>query len=540
MAKVGIPREPRLPTGPKPNDIESHNLLMMDEAVITDRIAPPVVKVEEKKGENENFKEVETIRTKIPTAPSKRIDYSESKQFYDWTKCFTDESIKVQILWYMYRTMPRISRTDQKYIDCSNIAITEQWILETHGSGDYMFIVNDQTKGKGNNLCTAFCRVDNPIYPPILNIAELDVHFKGNEPYVTRLISEGKLTTDRKPMNQPQNGGGTQLSDQIILKLIDKLDQKQINNMKDPKDSAIEAAFNIIGKGNEAATKLMLDQMKQDDPDKLFKLVELIMKMIPKPPEHKDNTDGNMMKFLEIMNKKDETIMNLMTKMMDKQIAVQAGPSEGDVFDKSLDRMTKLMELTGIGEGGGKKSTLETVMQYGMPVLQNVFGMIQNLMALKAQGAPQIDPKTGKPVPTSTVPVVVSNAPPITAGAEDEQVIEGQPTIEGKKTVEQAMMMNSEQQKQAISNGLKQMGPRIIDAIQRGVPGDAFAESIEGFLGPIVYNQLASLGVDNIIEIVKTDQQLWSQLAPVENLFVEFVKEFVAYGEPGVEGDVIK
>lgn len=538
MAQVGTKREPRLPMGPPVDKIDKID----DDMILDPEIETKLEESKDKDKDKDKDKFDEIKIAKIPLPPSKRIPDTDTKLFYDWMTILKPEHW-VQLTWYMYRNWPRLNKPDDdvKYIDCGNYAITEQWILENHGSGDYMFICNEAGKPKNaKTICTAYVKnLVHPEYPPKVKMNELDVHFPSNKNYVDRMVAEGKLTVDLKPMNssQQQNGG---LSDQIILKLLDKVDKQQITRMDDPKDSAIKAAFEIIGQGNKAATQMMLDQMKQDDPDKLVKLVQTIMGMVPKPPEHNGSETTTFMKMLvesqnknaELMAKKDDTIMAMMMKMMESKTT----PSDDGSFDKTIDRFMKFMELTGMEGlgGGGKKSTLEVALQYGSPILERALGIVQNLMALKAQGAPKIDPITGKEVlsnqAASPLPISIASSP--------IQSTE-QPTNKqtGKSDVREAMVNNSAEQEDMIKQGLRQIGPKIIEALNRRTSGDTFAESIDNFLGPMVYNQLASLGESKMIEILQTDVALWNQLKLVEPQLKIFIKEFIDYGKPDSNDD---
>lgn len=533
MAKVGSPRlASTMPTGPK------SDFMSLEDEKIIDPVIDPILddtkkKLNEAKTESKFEEFPKAAKIPPPTTQKFQGGRDQEKLFYDWMASLKPEHWS-QLSWYMYRTWPRIDRPErERYIDIGTYPITEQWILENHGSGSYMFIVNVAGKPKGaNKICQANIeKLDDPQYPPKINLAELDTSYPGNKFFVDRLIAEGKLRPDRSVANMTPQGGG--LSDQIILKLIDKLDQKQLSQLKDPKDSAIQAAFDIIGQGNKASTQMMLDQMKENDPDKLVKLVETIFKLMPKPVEHKDDSTNQMMKFLEIMNKKDETIVGLMTKMMEAKIPT----NNEDSFDKSLDRFTKLFELTGmlggIG-GGGKKSTLETVMQYTMPVAEKIFGTIQNLLAVRAN-AEAI--KNGKS-PSQTNQLVVSAASPQVNKAEGDEEIEEVSEAEtpsNKKDVRSVMEQSGEEQMNLIRQGLKQIAPKILEAMSRNTSGSAFAEGIENFMGPAVYDQLAALGEDQIFSIIKSDQQLWSKLQPIEGKFKLFVKDFIAYGSDVVD-----
>lgn len=525
MAQVGTKREPRLPTGPPiVNKLDDDTIL--DPSTSNDESTK---KAEEKKKEDK-FEEVKIAKVTPP--PSKVLRDGNTDLFYKWLAELTVEQF-AQLSWYLYRLWPRIERApEKKYIDCGNYAINEQWILDNHGSGDYMFICNEAGKPKNaKTICTAYVKnLTHPEYPPKVVMSELDVHFPSNKTYVDRMVAEGKLTVDLKPMNTTQTNGG--LSDQIILRLIDKIDRGNLSNLKDPKDNAINTAIEIMAKGNQAATQMMLDQMKAEDPEKLLKLMTLMFSMVPKPIEHKDESGSQTMKFLEIMAKKDETIMNLMMKMVEKASAPQVASEDGS-FDKTIDRFMKFMELTGMeGLVGGKKSTLEVALQYGAPILERALGIAQNLLALKAQGAPKTDQSAANQTQQTIMPLAVSSAPIVETDGT------GKPINNQTKDPREAMLAQSGEQEEMIKQGLKQIGPKIIEALSRGTTGDDFAESIDHFLGPMVYNQLASLGETKMIEILKTDEQLWNTLKTVEPALRQFIHEFIEYGKAD-DGEII-
>ncbi len=542
MAQVGKPREKtgaRLPVGPKANDKESIALLEMDVDLPDTSQVKTEVKVEVKKEGEDEFKEIG--RVKVPTPPAQVIRNNEIQQFYDWSKCLAEENIKVQVSWYLFRSWPKIERLDnQHYIDCGNYPITEQWLLDEHGSGDYMITVNQSGKPKNaKTLCKAYPKIYNSAYPPKVKLDEVDVHYPGNKIYVDKLVAEGKLTSDLKPMNTAQVGGAS--NDALIgliKSLIDKQDRNAMAGMKDPKDSAINTAFEIIAKGNATATQMMLDQMKQDDPDKLLKLVTLIMSMT-KPAESKGD-DGGMMKLLietqnknaELMAKKDEQLMNVMMKMFEKANAPKE-ESKDDGFDKSLDRFMKLMELTNMSGGGGKKSTLETIMEHGAPVLQSILGVAQNFMALKAAGVPGIQQPGASNDPAVINKEVKANitlAPPPANGGVSNGGSNGVAEAMGDGGAENVKM-----QEAMIAQGLKQLGPMLVGAIERGTSGDSFAESIDTMYGPVAYNQIVGLGMEKMIEILKSDNNLWAKLSPIETLLRKFIDEFIEYGKPEVD-----
>jgi small nuclear ribonucleoprotein (snRNP)-like protein len=542
MAKVG---RPRLPTGPKPTD-----LLPTDKDAYmefeNDEILDPETLPVSTKEEISPVEKVEDSILLIPKPPSKDFQKSHAEEFYKYLATLEDKHW-VQLIWYFYRTWPRIERPSEKYIDCGSYAFNEQWIIDNHGSGDYLIFLNQTGRKKDTGrICTAHIKVNVPDRPPKLVLSELDTGIKENKVYVDRLIAEGKLTQDGKlPMTQSQ-GIGTDAIVNLLGRMIDKMDRQQVSGYKDPKDAAITSAFEIISKGNETATKLMLDQMKEKDPQQLISLLTTLMTLM-KPDAKTASNELDMMRMMmeittknnELLAKKEETNMNLMLKLMER--ASTPPPPPEDTFDKTLDRFSKIAEITGMGEGGGKKSTLETVMQYGAPVLGQILGVVQNVLAIRAQ-TPNTNQTQGGQANQANqtqanqprIPLSISTAPmPEMQANQSNQQGETKPN--GKMNVGDAMTQNQTQQQELIKEGLKQLGPQIIAALERGTHGDAFAEAIENFIGPVAYDQIASIGKPDILVILKGDEVLWAKLQSMENRLNMFIDEFIQYGEPELE-----
>lgn len=541
MAEVGTKRSPRLPKGPKPLEESDNVVIEADEEVLDGTPARTDNKTSTGNTDNgvnsrnssdsnvgtNNFQEIEK-RPKLPEPPSKVI--REHQVSYDYMAQLKPEHW-LQVIWYLYRLDPKIIRPDgEEYIDKGSHALTEDYILENFGSGEYQLKFNDVGKPKNaKNVFTAYFRYNLPDKPPKVNMAELDVDAKVNRRFVDQCITKGLLTVDRKPMNtiQPQGVSNDAIVN-LLGKMIDKLDRTQINNAsKDPRDAAISEAFAIMGKGNEAATRMMLEQMKENSPDTLIKLVTLIMGMMPKQDNKSD--DGMLMKFISIMNDKDKTMMDMMNKMMEMTIKASQ-PKEGqtnnseDSFDKFMDRFSKMADLMGLtgGGGGGKKSTLEVALQYGMPAVERAFGIIQNLLALKASGVQPItnngqgqQTRTNQP----TLPVTTSTSE---VTAEDTEAT----TVNTNNNGGAGMGINED----LIKRGVLELAPKIVEAMNRDTSGDAFADSINTFLGPQAYDMIAGLGEEKILECIKSVPQVWALFSMREPALKKFIKDFISYG----------
>jgi hypothetical protein len=542
MPTVGQKRGARLPQGPKPVDeVEDRVIDEVNDDIPDDpelesgtqtETGVAVAPITEGKKEEGDFSEIKRI--KIPEPPTKLYGNWES---YDGYQTKLTQEHWTTLLWYLYRSWPKIVRPENEgYIDKGSGVLQLSYILRKHGSGEYQVILNNPSMPKLQRKVTKvnFKLMDEE-NPPLLNMAELDVEYKGNKLFVDQCIARGLLTTEKKPMNSLQaSGNGNQ--DQLVRlleKIIDKKDAAPTGG-KDPRDAALAEVITIMGKGNEASTKMLIEQMqsttKENDPDRMLKLVTAIIDLTGKnqPPAQQGN-GIDMFKVLELLSKKDEKILELIGRIAEGKGGSGSGDGgKEDSFDTFLDRMGKWNEAMGLagGEGGsgrgGKKSTLEVILQYSMPAVEKALGLVQNLLYLKGQG---VQPNPGgvggggqqqqqrhQPAP-GLGPVAVTSP------------------ADGPQDVRDAMLGEAEaNQVEIIKKGVRQLGPQIIAAMERGTEGDAFAESIYNFLGPMAYNQIAGLGEEKLIEYLQLEPAIWQRLQTVESALRIFIKEFIAFG----------
>jgi hypothetical protein len=71
--------------------------------------------------------------------------------------------------------------------------------------------------------------------------------------------------------------------------------------------------------------------------------------------------------------------------------------------------------------------------------------------------------------------------------------------------------------------------PLLTTAVRQGADGYAFAATVIRLGGRSVHDQLSGLGADRIIQLIKGEPDLWAQVAPMEDSFLKFLKEFVDY-----------
>ena len=78
---------------------------------------------------------------------------------------------------------------------------------------------------------------------------------------------------------------------------------------------------------------------------------------------------------------------------------------------------------------------------------------------------------------------------------------------------------------------LRQFMPMLLAAVNQGGDGYGLAKTVIALFGRPTYDQAAALGKDRIIELVKSEPDLWIQVAPIEARFNRFLDEFMGYDD---------
>lgn len=448
---------------------------------------------------------------KIPDPPSKIMKDSQQDETWEYLEGFT-EAMWRHIDIYLYRAWPVIIR------DPFNIArfpttelpkLTKEILVKTFGSGDYKILVTDvnkTVKGKGGMFFTAYFSYRVPDYPPVVVVEELDLNHKNNRTYIDKLRAEGKLDADgRVKMNQPIAAG----NDPALMALVTTL-VRQITEAKNQvaKDPAAEAISSMFMKTHEQSMQLLKDQVKTDDPDKLVKMLGALKDMLPKA-----ESGNNMLEVVVKMNENMAKIQadaskgreELLMKMME---IVQTKKEDGGIKEQ-LETFQMMKEVFGNGEGGGAKNPKwwETAIEHGAPLLGKAFDMVVGVMSIKNYE------KGLKMQNSGTVPTVV---------AQPQQV-------EGGKVVEMPKQEETQQVSQ-FGQLLRQYGGLILSAINKEQSGDDFADALVGMVGKPTYVQIASVGKDQLLAEMKSVPEFWEKVAPIESMVVQFVNEFIEYG----------
>ena len=78
---------------------------------------------------------------------------------------------------------------------------------------------------------------------------------------------------------------------------------------------------------------------------------------------------------------------------------------------------------------------------------------------------------------------------------------------------------------------LRQFMPMLLTAVNQGGDGHGLARTVIALFGRPTYDQASALGKDKIMQLIKREPDLWTQVAPIEATFIRFLDEFTGYDD---------
>jgi len=78
---------------------------------------------------------------------------------------------------------------------------------------------------------------------------------------------------------------------------------------------------------------------------------------------------------------------------------------------------------------------------------------------------------------------------------------------------------------------LRQFMPMLLTAVNQGGDGYGLAKTVIALFGRPTYDQASKLGTDKIMQLVRSEPELWAQVAPIEARFSRFLDEFTGYDD---------
>jgi len=106
------------------------------------------------------------------------------------------------------------------------------------------------------------------------------------------------------------------------------------------------------------------------------------------------------------------------------------------------------------------------------------------------------------------------------------------PTVETAVPCDQAPEMTTSSPEELMLRGvLRQFMPMLLTAVNQGGDGYGLAKTVIALFGRPTYDQAAGLGKDKIMQLVKSEPDLWTQVVPIEARFSRFLDEFTGYDD---------
>jgi hypothetical protein len=78
---------------------------------------------------------------------------------------------------------------------------------------------------------------------------------------------------------------------------------------------------------------------------------------------------------------------------------------------------------------------------------------------------------------------------------------------------------------------LRRFMPMLLTAVNQGGDGYGLAKTVIALFGRPTYDQASALGKDRIMQLVKSEPDLWTQVAPIEARFSRILDEFTGYDD---------
>ena len=461
---------------------------------------------------------------KLPTRLGGRLPNIDVAQ--QWFDLVTNPNAQDRIYIYVYRVWPKINRTrNNKNIDKFPLRLYNfNKIISNHGGGDYRMMITDASNSHGYLFDVNFT-IDPQLYDPVINLAELDLDAKENRSFVEALKNKGLLTTDGKAtMNQTVNPVPTTVvnsSDRIADVLGDVVKQFLSKQATPPATDSNVAAI----------TSLLLEKLKQDDPNKgLLGIAELIKSIMPTHSPvvaQPDNTIVNML--LDEVKELRASNTRMMEKVLDLQSSKQSN-GLGDNFINQVDTLLKVANKLqhrqdNHSEVAEKQSIVDRLIDKGLPIL----GPVLQGMMMKGFKMDQQQSVNDLAALQQSVGTNQSTNPTVQALDGNQQHLYNEPV--SNQTPE---LVNP-----SLISLVNSYGGMLAPKIVSGVSGWIFALDLENLYGDVIWKQIIQFSQDEILTAFKQVPAFWNAIQFKGELAIkQWINEFIEYRKFAAESDL--
>jgi hypothetical protein len=338
----------------------------------------------------------------LPTPPGKLVGF---KDLQDWLALVPKDAEERLTIW-IYRREPIINRQLVDPQQDNNIDIifngfnklTEAYMRENHGGGNYKFTIKDADKPKTQMGGYFEAVLDIPMIdcPPKLDLREVDWNNPKNKGFKSWCRARKMIGEDDKPMAEIVKEDKTVTTgvDANMLKMMLDFTAK----MSDKEQMALKQKIGGEDAVSKSMNELFLEKMKQEDPNKQSQtMIAMITAIKGMQPEIKsENTLALIMPmFMAMFQQMNEAAGRQMT------LFVEMLKNNKPVERQEVDELEKLRNLLAIAKeikGGGtapEKTVTESIIEAGTQLLPPVLQIVANIQQANiAKGLGGTPPKS--------------------------------------------------------------------------------------------------------------------------------------------------
>ena len=446
-------------------------------------------------------------------------------------------------------------------------------MLHRYGSGDYRLRLNSCDPSKTITQCKI--RVRDREHPPVIpDLSTLVMDDPLNKSYIEDLRLKGVRLPGERASQEEEDDMASVKTVEVLTDRLGEMadrvvavseraadaraaaaeaqatkDEREKEKKEQTTDPASKAGLEGIGmmvKAGElcntmiqnAATQAQTLQGRMSDPIELMaKTVALLKDLKGSEPA----PTGGMVS--DVLLKRIETLETALTAAQEARIKLIEGlltkstsgeqssalagaggkPSLAAQVKELVEAFDALQELRGGEENpvraatGGKYGWIPGAIQGAL----SLAGMISNIVYNAKAG--------GTPVPPSAPPVVQPQLAAAMEGAAPPGAMPGAPPMD------------------PVRGMLMQLEKPLLSALEQEKTGDEFADTLIGWVGRIPYEQLKSLGKDQIMQMLQTYPPIWAVVMQVPQRFEQFLQEFLDHdaivereAQEGLDPEVIK
>ena len=462
-------------------------------------------------------------KSSLPQPPGKTISWD---QMQEYLALLTPE-MWTHVVIYVYRLKPRIIRQLRdkslpNYIDCTGEGFNLEYMISRHGGGVYQAKVND--KSLDRNLFNCTFEINMVEYEPKLNYEELDITHRENMSYIQLLQHRGILDNNGQPMPPAtQTNGAAGANTEVVKELLGFF-----KTLTADQQAQLQAKVSSASSFNEAIGQILIEKMRQDDPNKP---VELIMGVIDKlaGPGRQSEVTTLYDRLITMQAEYNKTILGLIQSMNDGKEKREESSAFADQLEQLFGFAEKLQTMRGAGRGAERSAWdigLDYARELGRPLIATLGGLFGN------RGATA-------PIPGQSGATVTPGTPPAGTPAFFDPYANPELMRQASRGLNGAPAppANGETPAAAPPAGapagsmlgmFSQYAPIIVNALNNGTPGYDFADYVVGLLGNATHAMIAGAGEAPIVETMLSipEMALFG-----ESRLRQFVHEFVAFRE---------